>query len=103
MYYVAYLQRFEQNIVVPVNWIMNYQTQWEKFVNRGLNQTQKHRIFYTEDPSAYDENGARLDFQPNFTLDANEFPDGGCYEGKLVKFFSKFHSRFHYPLKCILF
>lgn len=106
MYYVAFLHRFRKNIVVPVNWIMNYTAQWKKFVNRGLNQTQRHRIFYTEDPCAFDENGALLlNFQPNFDLDAVEFPNEGCYDGKLVKFFSKLcqiHLNLYYFKFCFI-
>lgn len=53
MYYVAYLSRFDVNIVVPVEWVYQNDEQWAKFVNMGLNANQKHRIFYTENQTAW--------------------------------------------------
>lgn len=70
----------------------------QKFINKGLNSNQVHRVFYTENPFAYMNGQAsnQADGEPisnyenlNFSLNADNFPDEGCYKGKLLKFFGK--------------
>lgn len=88
MFYVAYLLQPQVNIVVPIDWVYQSEKQWQKFVNSGLNINQTHRIFYTENPNAFNEKDEPFEgYVPDFTVNAGEFPDEGCYEGKLVKFF----------------
>lgn len=84
MFFVAFLLESEKNVVIPIEWIYENVKQWEKYVNSGLNSNQIHRIYFeNEDPE--NEPG-----DANFTLDldAQWFPDRGCYSAKLVKFFS---------------
>lgn len=91
MYFVIILIEPKQNVVVPAYWVQSRGRHWEKFINRGLNKTQEHRIFYSENPLALDDFGRpKNDYEPNFALDADSFPNKGCYTGKIVKFFSKF-------------
>lgn len=91
MFYVAYLLQPKVNIVVPVSWIYQNDKQWQKFVNAGLNTNQTHRIFYTKNPAAWNDNDEPVEsYVADFMMDAQEFPDDGCYEGKLVKFFREF-------------
>lgn len=93
MYYVAYLLQPHKNIVVPVSWVYHNEKQWQKFVNMGLNTNQTHRIFYTKNSAAWKDNDEPIgSYAPDFILDALQFPDEGCYEGKLVKFFCEFES-----------
>lgn len=90
MYYVAYLSNFNVNIVIPVSWVYQSDKQWEKFVNVGLNSNQAHRIFYTQNADAWQNDEPLLGYVADFNLNADEFPSNGCYEGKLLKFFGKF-------------
>lgn len=92
MYFVVFLLGPKENVVVPDIWIQGCGQQWEKFINRGLNQTQKYRIFYSEDPLAMDDGRPNNEYAPNFALDADDFPSKGCYTGKIIKFFRKFFS-----------
>lgn len=88
MFYVTFLLKPKVNVVVPTTWIYQYEKQWEKFVNIGLNKNQTHRVFFTKNPRAW--NGEPLPgYDVNFDLVAMNFPDEGCYEGKLIKFFGK--------------
>lgn len=84
MYYVVYLLDPHVNVIVPTKWIYKYNEQVVKFINNGLNQNQKHTIFYTENDNAYNYEKIPL---PNYS---------GCsflriyiYIGKLIKFFGK--------------
>lgn len=99
MFFVAFLLNPEVNVVVPVEWVYKIGEQWRKFINRGLNTNQVHRVFYTENPSAYmnDQASNQVDGEPianyenlDFGLDADTFPDEGCYKGNLIKYFGKY-------------
>lgn len=77
-------------MVIPTKWVYQNERQWEKFVNIGLNTNQTHRVFYTENQLAYDQSGVPLsDFEVNFDLNATTFPEEGCYDGKLIKFYGE--------------
>lgn len=98
MFFVVFLTNIEVNVVVPIEWVYNLNDQWQKFINSGLNSNQLHRVFYTENSCAYMNNQAsnQADGEPipnyenlDFTLNADSFPDEGCYCGKLIKFFGK--------------
>lgn len=96
MYYVVYLLDIGVNIVVPVQWIHQYEVQMEKFVNKGLNPCQKHSVFYTEIPDAYTDEGIPIANYENISFDlfAEVFPDEGLYEGKLIKYFGNYPTSF---------
>lgn len=56
-----------------------------------LNTNQTHRIFYTENSAAWKDNDEPIEsYATDFVFDAQQFPDEGCYEGRLVKFFCEF-------------
>lgn len=95
---MVFLTNPEVNVVVPIEWVYKLGDQWQKFINSGLNSNQIHRVFYTENSCAYMNNQAsnQADGEPianyenlDFSLDADIFPDEGCYNGKLIKFFGK--------------
>lgn len=91
MFFVVYFIDPQVNVVVPLEWIHNYEIQWEKFVNSGLNSNQKHRVFYSENADAYtsDHVPEPLYNGRYFATDAITFPDEGWYTGKLLKFYRK--------------
>lgn len=92
MFYVVYLQNPQVNVVIPIEWVHQHEIQWQKFVNFGLNTNQMHRVFYTEDPRAYNENGEpQPHYDTNFDEEAEFFPDEGFYKARMVKFFGKSH------------
>lgn len=89
MYYVVYLLQPEQNVVIPINWVQDIDKQWEKFVNYGLNSTQKYMCYWSNEKEAVDENGMpNSAFKANFHTgqSVNQFPEPGCYIGRILKF-----------------
>lgn len=89
MFFVAFLTNPEVNVIIPIEWVYEHEKQWQKFINSGLNSNQTHRIFYTENPEAYDGNGVPINNMAHFDHDAVFFPDEGCYTGNIIKFFCK--------------
>lgn len=97
MFFVAFLINPEVNVVIAPHWVYQHEVQVQKFINKGLNANQIHRIFYTENSRAFEQNGEpSVNYEPDFTFDAVCFPDEGCYDGKLIKFFRKFWYLFRY-------
>lgn len=104
MFYVIYLIKPKKYAVIPIHWIQGHRTQLPKFINYGLNTTQKVLAFYSPSTMERIRNGARaLDFLPDFQASLTvEYPAEGCYLAKPIKYFGKF--RFLLILCCsILF
>lgn len=89
MYFVVYVLSTKIFVVIPENWIFEYEPQKEKFLNSGLNGNQKHIFFWTTNSVSRLSSGAiRLDFQPNFSHPLNFdniFPAEGCYLCYIVR------------------
>lgn len=87
MYFAVFLLRPSIHVIIPKTWIEGIDDHWEKFVNHSLNHNQIFRCFYSKEPNALDtEKRPNVNFVPKFELDATEFPNEGCYLGKLVFF-----------------
>lgn len=90
MFYIVFLVEPKINVVIPKTWIMDIEENWEKFVNKGLNSTQKFLCFWSEEKHAQIDGKPNQNFKPQFNNDVNHvFPSEGCYLGKLVHFKSK--------------
>lgn len=87
MYYIVYLLKDKINIIVPQTWIKDINDHIEKFINSGLNSSQKFLCFWTESPHAFDENGRpKLNFEPDSNAEiADRFPHTGWHICKLKK------------------
>lgn len=91
-YFVVYFELFKQNKIVPSKWIEKIDDHIEKFLNYGLNSSQRFRCYYTDNSNAFDENGCpKGDWEPNFNLEIVQNsngggPSNGCYVVKLMKF-----------------
>lgn len=57
MFFVAYLLDSAVNVVIAPDWVYQHDVQVQKFKNKGLNTNQIHRIFYTENARAFEQNG----------------------------------------------
>lgn len=80
-------------VVVPINWIMDINRNWEKFTNYGLNTNQKFVCYWSSRDDACDENVVPNNkFAPNFDANmADHFPCiDGCFNVKLIKFKGKY-------------
>lgn len=97
IFYVIQIIASNEKVVVPLHWIKSVETQYPKYLNYGLNRTQKILIYYS--PAAIDaiKQGESADgFQPNFTLGLQTlFPAYGCYQAKPCKCFGMYHARHH--------
>lgn len=91
MYFVVYIRSIRQNRVVPHVWINKISDHIEKFINLGLKRNQIFEVFWTNNPEAFDLNGAPLrSFEPNFHIGKTHvFPHEGLYDCQLVSFRSK--------------
>lgn len=87
MYYVVYIVRHGNFAVIPENWILEFEPQKEKFLNKGLNSNQNHVCFWTDSVRARNANGViQLDFEPNWNAGFNRtFPAEGLYVCKIIK------------------
>lgn len=90
MYFVVFFPNIRKNCIVPSSWINEININWQKFVNNGLNSNQMFSVFYSANAEALDKNGApNPNFVPTFSNEIKEFPEEGCYFGKILKYFGK--------------
>lgn len=93
MYFVVYVQKLNQHVVVPYTWIKGIGKQLEKFINLSLNRTQKFLCFYTTNETAFIDGCPDKYYEPDFTkMVDNTNPDGsfdGCFIVKLKQFKSE--------------
>lgn len=91
-YFVVNFELFKQNKIVPCKWIEKIDEHIEKFLNYGMNSSQRFRCYYTDNQNAFDENGCpKGDWEPDFDLETiqnsnGDGPSNGCYVIKLIKF-----------------
>lgn len=79
MFYVIYLLKVKKFVVIPINWVKEYEKHWHKFINYGINSGQSYLVYYTEKAESKNENGEPYGM-PNFFLSLNKiFPNEGCY------------------------
>lgn len=81
MYFVVRFEVSKTRAIIPVNWVLGINEQWEKFINLSMNHNQKFVCFYSE----RDEIMRDLNFVPDFdNLEFVEFPNEGLYDIKLI-------------------
>lgn len=92
MYFVVYIRKLQKNVVLPATWIRDIDDHLEKFINYGINSSQKFLCYYTNNEAAFDdEMHSHPDFKPNFAarmideIDTDGQYDG-CFIAKLKKF-----------------
>lgn len=61
-------------------------------MNQGVNSNQIFRVFWTDDPAAFLENGLpNPNFEPNvFASENGDFPKEGWYKSQIIKFRGNF-------------
>lgn len=92
MFFVVFLSEVKKLVVVPKEWINESEKNWEKFVNNGLNSSQKFKCFYSEGENAILPDGKpNSDYPPSFERKSDEFPNEGWYTAKLVMFKGKYY------------
>lgn len=82
MFYIVYLIESKRNCILPVHWVDGNENQLEKFFNYGINNNQKYRCYFNNNRNIFD-------IQPNFDdfpIGNSNFPEEGCYVGKIIKF-----------------
>lgn len=90
MYFVVFIHVSKEYHIIPSTWVDEINTNWQKFVNNGLNSNQKYTFFYSERQDALNDKGEpNIDYVPNFTREIRLFPEEGCYYGNIVKYFGK--------------
>lgn len=94
MYFVVFLIHDGINIIIPNNWIKNFDDHLEKFLNSGLNSSQKFLCFWTECPQAFTRDGKpKSDYSPDLNIGmAERYPQTGWYVCKIKKCKSKISS-----------
>lgn len=98
MYFVVYIRKLKKNVVLPSKWIRDIDDHLEKFINYGINSSQKFLCYYTNNEAAFDnEMRPNPNFQPNFATRMIDEIDidgqyGGCFVAKLKKFKGKLES-----------
>lgn len=91
MFFGVFFLQPSVHVIIPKTWIQGIDDHWEKFVNFSLNHNQTFRCFYSQELNALDVQGQpNVNFVPNFELDLAEFPNEGCYFGKLIFFKQNF-------------
>lgn len=95
MYFVVYFIELNKNVILPTSWIRGIDDHFEKFMNKSLNTTQKFLCFYTNDETAFEDNGApNIDYPADFSMALrNDFNGPGSFFGKLKHFKGKFNSK----------
>lgn len=94
MFFIVYFIRPKGNVIIPVSWVREFEKNLENFVNDGLNNNHKYYCFWSQNDAAVKESGepnAAYLPQFNFGLE-HEFPNEGCYLGKIIHFCCKFEN-----------
>lgn len=86
MYYVVFLKLKKTHVVVPCWWIKDNEATWEKFINGGLNNSQKYLCFYSEESPAFMDGRPNVYFEPKFEGDLGEFSVDDYYLCQIVHF-----------------
>lgn len=83
LYLAAYLNDHKKNILIPDYWCDSLDL--ARSINSGLKKNENHLIFFSPD----------LNKIPDFSLPirrgALDLTRDGCYFGKILRAFSKFH------------
>lgn len=111
MYFVVYLLPSKQNVVVPENWIREFDIHLEKFFNCGLNSSQKYVCFWTNNSAARNNGILQLNFQPDFNAPFSPtFPAEGFYKcmirkakGKFIRFIFENYPTFFFKKRRQIF
>lgn len=92
MFFVCYVVKAGRYGVFPANWLKDYRTLFEKYINNSLNSNQRLLAYYSQEQLDQIENGqSPINFQPNFQLSINlKFPATACYLVLPKKYFDQF-------------
>lgn len=88
MFCIVYILTLKQNYVVPIEWLYGSDSHIEKFMNYGVNANQTYRIYWTDDPAAFEPNGLpkkHFELNKHAPQDAT-FPSEGWYKCHITKF-----------------
>lgn len=89
MYFIVYLVEPKVHVVIPTYWIFGaHDKLWDKFVNSGVNSSQKYLCYWLSENNSIEFLGAPNDRQPDFTAKrVSHFPcSEGTYVCRIVKF-----------------
>lgn len=90
MYFIVYLLEPKQHVVIPSYWIYDEEGDlWDKFVNTGLNSSQKYLCYWASADNSNEGLGAPNDFvEANFDASRSaRFPvNEGTYLCRIIKF-----------------
>lgn len=91
MYFVVFIHENRKYFIVPSSWIKEIDSNWQKFINNGVNTNQVFTVFYSESRDAMDEHGKpNSDYAAKFSDEMKKFPEEGCYFANILKYFGKF-------------
>lgn len=91
MYFVVFIRGAREHCIVPSTWIKEIDSNWEKFVNKGVNTNQLFTIFYSDVRDAVDGQGKpNPEYAPIFSVELKIFPEEGCYSANILKFFANY-------------
>lgn len=96
MYFIVFLVKPRENVVVPHTWIKDMDLYIEGFMNHSVNSNRKFKVFWSVKPEASDAKGIPLASYKRFTLNervypnVHRFPNEGVYDGQIRRFRSEF-------------
>lgn len=89
MYFVVYLIEPKRYAVIPCYWIYDEDGElYNKFMNTGLNSSQKYLCYWSSANNSVEYSGAPDDFEPNFNAARSTlFPvDEGTFPCRIAYF-----------------
>lgn len=90
MYFVVYLIEARRHAVIPCYWIYDTKDEmWDKFVNSGLNSSQKYLCYWKSENDSVEYIGAPNEFvEPNFNVPrSTQFPvDEATFYCQIIHF-----------------
>lgn len=93
MFFVVYLVEPKKYAVIPCHWIHDDNDEiWDKFINNGLNSSQKYLCYWASEIDSAEYRGSPNDFyEPNFEAPRSSvFPcNEATYVCRIVKFRGK--------------
>lgn len=99
MYFVVFIFDSGSHHIIPTTWVKDMEENWQKFINRGLNSSQKFTVYFSNRDEAMIHDQPDMNYEPVFTNEAKVFPQEGCYYAKILKYFGKIYFSFKYNFK----
>lgn len=96
MFFVVFLCEPQKYAVVPFRWIYDPNNNiWDRFMNKGLNSSQKYRCYWASEHNSEEFRGSPDNCaDPNFAAaPGTQFPcDEGTFICRIIKFACKLNS-----------